>query len=56
MKTFHTLVEPTLFQITRVEPSSIDQFIAELQHGLNEHLEKKHLLETPTLTDVLIED
>lgn len=56
VKTLHTLFEPTLFQITRVEPGPIEQFIADLQHRLDDHLEKGCPPETPTLTDVLIED
>jgi hypothetical protein len=56
LKTIHTLFEPTLFQITRVESGPIEQFIVELQHRLDDHLEKGYSSETPTLTEVLIED
>lgn len=56
VRTVHTLFEPALFEITRIEPGPIEDFIAELQIRLDEFLEKGYPPDTPTLTDVLLQD
>ncbi|WP_068468773.1 NotI family restriction endonuclease [Candidatus Protochlamydia phocaeensis] len=51
-KTVHTLFEPTLFQITRVEPGLLESFISELQEQLDEQLDKDYPPDVPILEDL----
>lgn len=52
-KIIYTLFEPTLFEITKVEAGSLDDFVAELQSRLDNHLNKGYPPEAPTLMDIV---
>lgn len=52
-KTLYTLLEPTLFQITKVEAGDLEDFVAEVQSRLDSHLDKGYPPTAPTLTDIV---
>lgn len=55
-QTIFTLFEPTLFQITRVEPGELGDFVAELQSCLDNHLNTGYPPDAPTLMDIVFKE
>lgn len=54
VKTVHTLFEPTLFQITKVDVGPIEDFLDDLQERLDVKLDNKHVPENSiSLTSIL---
>lgn len=55
-QTIYTLFEPTLFQITKVEAGVLEDFVAELQSCLDNHLNTGYPPDAPTLMDIVYKE